>query len=352
MFSLLQFVVGLGCLVLGARWLIAGATAIASRWGVSSLVIGLTVVAFGTSAPELAVSVKAAMAGQAAVGLGNVVGSNIFNVLFILGLTALIVPLVVTHQLIRFDVPVMILVSGVVWWLARDGQFSRVEGGLLLAGLAAYLSYLFYFSRRTDSELALPIDTSQHSPYWRDLGILLLGLLLLVVGSRWLLESVVTFARLLGVSELMIGLTVVAAGTSLPEVVTSITAALKGQRDIAVGNVVGSNIFNLLGVLGLSSLVSPVGLEAPLSFFQVDVPVMCLVAALCLPIFFTHGVVDRFEGGLLLLGYGAYTSYLVMAAVNHPWLHLLGDAVFLLLLPVGLFIVGQVVQQLQAPEQR
>lgn len=349
MVNLLFFVLGLSALVLGADWLIKGAARLASRWGVSSLVIGLTVVAFGTSAPEFAVSLEAALTGQAAVGLGNVVGSNIFNVLFILGVTALILPLTVAFQLIRLDVPVMIGASLVVWWLARDGHFSALDGGLLFTGLLAYIGYLFYRSRQTQAELDLPADVIVEKPLWWDLGLVFLGLALLVLGSGWLLDSVIVFARYLGVSELMIGLTIVAAGTSLPEVVTSITAAIKGQRDIAVGNVVGSNIFNLLGVLGLSSLLAPEGLLAPLSLVQVDLPVMCLVAALCLPIFFTGTQIDRFEGVLFLLGYLAYTSYLLMAALQHPWLTLMDDAVFLFMLPVGLLLIAEVIKQLQTP---
>jgi cation:H+ antiporter len=348
MASLLFFALGLALLVFGADWLIKGAANLAGRWGVSPLVIGLTVVAFGTSAPELAVSVDAALAGQAAVGLGNVVGSNIFNILFILGVTAVILPLTVANQLIRLDVPVMIAASALVWWLARDGRFSHAEGAGLAAALLVYIGYLFLRGRQTQQVVELPIAIDRAKPLWWDVGLILLGLAMLVLGSRWLLDSVVTFARYLGVSELMIGLTVVAAGTSLPEVVTSIAAALKGQRDMAVGNVVGSNIFNLLGVLGVATLVSPEGLLAPISLMHVDLPVLCLVAAMCLPIFFTDTLIDRFEGCLFLAGYLAYTAYLILAALNHPWLHLLGDAVFIFLLPVGLLLIAQVIKQLQA----
>lgn len=352
MVNLFLFVLGLILLVAGANWLIKGAAALASRWGVSPLIIGLTVVAFGTSAPELAVSLKAAVSGQADVGLGNVVGSNIFNVLFILGLAALIVPLVVAHQLIRLDVPVMIAASLLVWLLAVDGRFSKVEGALLFGCLLAYLGYLFFQSRNTNTDLALPVNLSaRQKPVWVELLYLALGLSLLVLGSHWLLVAVVAFATWLGVSELVIGLTIVAAGTSLPEVVTSIAAALKGQRDIAVGNVVGSNIFNLLGVLGLSSLLAPEGLIAPASLVALDVPVMCLVACMCLPIFFTGSVVDRFEGGIFLLGYVAYVTFLVFAALGDPvkWL---GDAVFIFLLPVGLLIIAQVIQQWQTGDRQ
>jgi len=349
MITLLLFVVGLLLLVFGADFLIKGAANLASRIGVSPLVIGLTVVAFGTSSPELAVSVKAALDGQAGIGLGNVIGSNIFNVLFILGIAAIILPLTVSVQLIRLDVPVMIVASGAVWWMAQDGKFGFVEGLALFLGLLAYTSYLF-IKGRAEPKPETSVEVISPAPnraLWLDIAAIVGGLIMLVLGSTWLVEGAVTLARWLGLSEVVIGLTIVAVGTSLPEVVTSIAAAIKGQRDIAVGNVIGSNIFNLLGVLGISSMVAPEGLLAPLSLMHLDLPVMCLVALMCLPIFFTDAVIDRSEGVLFLAGYVAYTAYLIMAAIGHPWLSLLGNAVFVFLLPVGLLIVAQVIKQLQ-----
>ena len=349
MITLLLFIIGLLLLVFGADILIKGAANLASRIGVSPLVIGLTVVAFGTSSPELAVSVKAALDGQAGIGLGNVIGSNIFNVLFILGVAAIILPLTVSVQLIRLDVPVMIVASGAVWWMAQDGKFGFVEGLALFVGLLVYTSYLFIkggAEPKPETSVEV-ISPAPNRALWLDLAAIVGGLVMLVLGSTWLVEGAVTLARWLGLSEVVIGLTIVAVGTSLPEVVTSIAAAIKGQRDIAVGNVIGSNIFNLLGVLGISSMVAPEGLLAPLSLMHLDLPIMCLVALMCLPIFFTDATIDRYEGVLFLSGYVAYTCYLIMAAIDHPWLSYLGNTVFIFLLPVGLVLVAQVIKQLQ-----
>ncbi|MDX1610161.1 MAG: calcium/sodium antiporter, partial [Halofilum sp. (in: g-proteobacteria)] len=290
-------------------------------FGISPLVIGLTVVAFGTSSPELAVSIKAALSGQAEIAVGNVIGSNIFNVLFILGVSALIVPLVVTRQLVRLDVPLMIALSVVVLLLCLDGRFGRIDGLLLFLGLVAYLWVLIRQGKRDpggDADQAAGVGpAATESGALRNLGLVIGGLALLVLGSRWLVAGAVEFATYLGVSELIIGLTIVAAGTSLPEVVTSIIAAVRGERDIAVGNVVGSNLFNLMGVLGLAGIVAPSGIGVSPAVIGFDLPVMIAVALACLPIFFTGGVISRAEGALLVGYYLAYTLYLVLAASHH-----------------------------------
>lgn len=321
--AILLFVAGLGFLVIGAEALVRGASRLAARLGISPLVIGLTVVAFGTSSPELAVSVKSAFSGQAAIAVGNVVGSNIFNVLFILGLSALIVPLVVSQQLVRLDVPLMIVLSIVVLVMSLDHTFGRADGFLLVAGLVAYVWFLLYHSRRqaagTKEERPAESGAGKHARrgWIADTVLATGGLILLVLGSRWLVDSAASFARHLGVSELIVGLTIVAAGTSLPEVVTSIVAAVRGERDIAVGNVVGSNIFNIMGVLGFASIVAPKGIEVSGAAIGFDIPVMIAVAVACLPIFFTGGVISRREGVLLLGYYAAYTLYLILAASHH-----------------------------------
>ncbi|MCA9980462.1 MAG: calcium/sodium antiporter, partial [Anaerolineales bacterium] len=290
---------------------------------ISPLVIGLTVVAFGTSSPELAVSLNAALTNQASIGIGNVIGSNIFNVLFILGLSALIVPLVVSQQLVRFDVPLMIGLSGMVLVLALDHTFSRFDGLLLFSGLVLYIGYSIYQSRRETTAVReeynkeFGAEEDLKSNGFVNIGLVVGGLVLLVTGSRWLVDSTVAFAEYMGVSELVVGLTIVAAGTSLPEVVTSVIAALRGERDIAVGNVVGSNLFNIMGVLGLASVVSPTGIEVSTAVVSFDIPVMIAVALACLPIFFTGGVISRQEGGLLLAYYIAYTTYLILAVSHH-----------------------------------
>ncbi len=336
----LLFILGLGALILGAEMLVRGASRLALTFGISPLVVGLTVVAFGTSSPELAISVKSAWSGQVDIALGNVVGSNIFNVLFILGLSALITPLVVHQQLIRREVPLMIAVSLVLWAMAADGGIARWEGLAMALGLAAYIVYAIRMSRRETKEIeaeyaeAMPGE-SRWDRHWAVQTLLVLaGLALLVVGSNWLVESAVAFARVLGVSELVIGLTLIAAGTSLPEVATSIMAALRGERDIAVGNVVGSNIFNILGVLGVSASVAPESLTVSPALLAFDLPVMVAVAVACLPMFFTGNLIARWEGGLFFAYYLAYTGYLIMASTRHAALQTYSDVMGLFVLPL------------------
>lgn len=317
--AIVLFVAGLLFLIAGAEALVRGASRLAAAFGLSPLVIGLTVVAFGTSSPELAVSIKAVLAGQAGIAVGNVIGSNVFNVLFILGISALIVPLVVSQQLVRLDVPLMIGLSVLVLLLALDGRFGRIDGLLLFGGLLVYVGFLIRKGRKESVEASggAGHGEGERTGWVWNAGLVVGGLLLLVLGSRWLVEGAVTFAVYLGVSELIIGLTIVAAGTSLPEVVTSIVAALRGERDIAVGNVVGSNLFNIMGVLGLAGIIAPAGIGVSPAVIGFDIPVMIAVALACLPIFFTGGVISRTEGALLVGYYVAYTTYLVLAASHH-----------------------------------
>jgi cation:H+ antiporter len=311
---------GLALLIAGAELLVRGASRLAATLGISPLVIGLTVVAFGTSSPELAVSVKAVLSDQPALVLGPVVGSNIFNVLFILGLSALIVPLAVAQQLVRLDVPLMAGLSVLLLVLSLDRVLGRGDGLLLVAGLVLYLWFLVSQSRRESAairaeyESEYGVEKTVRTHWWKNAGMVVLGLALLVAGSRWLVEGAVGVAQALGVSELVIGLTIVAAGTSMPEVVTSVVAAIRGERDIAVGNVVGSNLFNIMGVLGIASIVAPAGVAVPAEVLRVDLPVMILVALACVPIFFTGRTVSRPEGFLFLGSYLAYTLFLVLAA--------------------------------------
>ncbi len=319
---ILMLVLGLVLLTAGAELLVRGASKLAVAVGISPLVVGLTVVAFGTSAPELVVSIQSTLAGQPDVALGNVVGSNIFNVLFILGVSALIVPLRVSQQLIRFDAPLMVGLSLAVLLFACDGRIGRLDGLLLTAGLISYTLWAVLKSRSEQAgikaEYEAEFGANEHAATGRgsllNVVLLIVGLLLLVVGSKWFIDSAVVVARHLGVSELVIGLTIVAAGTSLPEVATSVIAAIRGERDIAVGNVVGSNIFNIMGVLGISSLVSAKGVAVSEAAFSLDIPVMIAVAVACLPIFFTGYLIARWEGALFLAYYCAYTASIVIAA--------------------------------------
>ena len=336
------FVLGGVLLVGGAELLVRGSSRLALAAGISPLVVGLTVVAFGTSAPELAVTVGSALTGQADVALGHVIGSYLFNILFILGLAALIRPLAVSQQLVRLDVPLLIGVSGLVLVSGIDGRIGRVDGALLTLGVIAYTVVLIRMSRREHADVMAEYDQALRGdpdPPSRarpllDVVLLLAGLGLLVLGSQWLVTAAVDTATRLGVSELVIGLTIVAAGTSLPEVATSVLAAIRGQRDIAVGNAIGSCLFNLLAVLGLGSLVAPDGIGVPAGALTFDLPIMIAVAIAALPVLFTGYTITRLEGAVFLGYYLAYASYLVLAATDHGAAARLGVAMTGFVLPL------------------
>ena len=323
--TFLLITAGLVALVVGAESLVRGASKLALSFGVSPLVVGLTVVAFGTSSPEVAVSVGAAVDGKVDLALGNVVGSNIFNVLFILGVSALITPLFVAQQLIRQEVPIMIGTSLLLFVLALDRGIGTVDGLIFVGLLVAYTVFLIRQSRRANQGLrdeAASEVAHMTAGGWDDrlpvqLALVAGGLGLLVLGADWFVDGAILVARSFGISELVIGLTIVAAGTSMPEVATSLLAAIRGERDIAVGNVVGSNTFNILGCLGVSALVAPAGLTVAESMIAFDVPVMIAVAIACLPIFFSGNRISRWEGGVFLGYYVAYAAYLVLSAQAH-----------------------------------
>jgi cation:H+ antiporter len=350
---------GLAALIVGAHLLVRGAGKLALGFGISPLVVGLTVVAYGTSSPEMAVSVQSALSGQVDIALGNVVGSNIFNVLFILGVSALLSPLVVSLQVVRQEVPLMIGASVLLLAVTVDGGLSRAEGALFVAGLAAYTAFLVFQSRRETRARAaapgVPGLAADASPAgapppraaWDDrlpgqLLLIAVGLLLLVLGSNWLVEAAVSLARRFGVSELVIGLTIIAAGTSLPEVATSVLATLRGERDIAVGNVVGSNTFNILGVLGFSATVAPMELPVAPSLAAFDMPVMLAVAVACLPVFFTGRTIARWEGAVFLGYYVAYAAYLILAAQEHDLLTTYTVAMRWVVIPLTVLTIGVV----------
>jgi cation:H+ antiporter len=320
----LALVAGLAMLILGAELLVRGASRLAALTGIAPLVVGLTVVAIGTSAPELAVSARAALRGQGDLALGNVIGSNIFNALAILGLSALVTPLVVSQRLVRLDVPIVIGLSVLVLVLGLDGTLTRPEGLLLCAGGVAYTVFAIRESRREGVEVA--------SEYGRQFGVafarpgraaalsagrVLVGLALLVAGAGWFLDGAVALARGLGISDLVIALTLVAAGTSLPEVAASIVAALRGERDIAVGNVIGSNVYNILVILGVAVTLAADGIAVAPAVVAFDIPVMIAVALACLPIFVTGYMITRWEGALFVGYYAAYTTYVILASVQH-----------------------------------
>jgi len=344
--TLVYFIAGLVLLVAGAELLVRGASRLAVTAGISPLVVGLTVVAFGTSAPEVSVSVSAALQGNGGLAYANVVGSNIFNVLFILGLCAVVAPLVVQQKLVRVDVPVMIGVSLLTWLFSLDGSVSRWEGLLLIALLVGYTVASVRSSRSetvaVKQEYASEFGAKPATPRrpLRDVAFIVVGLVLLVLGSRWLVDGAVAVAAALGVSEVIVGLTVVAAGTSLPEVATSIMATIRGERDIAVGNVIGSNIFNLLGCLGLSAAVVPSGIAVPATALGFDVPVMVATAVACLPIFFTGHRIGRREGVLFFGYYAAYTGFLVLDTTRHDALPPFSSLMMQFVLPLTLVTLG------------
>ena len=319
LFVMVLFVVGIVLLISGAELLVRGASHLAESVGISPVVVGLTVVAFGTSSPETAVTIQSSFSGNGDIALGNVVGSNILNVLFVLGVSAVILPLTVSRRLVRLDVPLLILASILLLFLSLDGEIGRLDGLLLFAGIVAYTTFSLVQSRREHSE---DREVQSGEPGWMNrrifqLSLIVVGLVMLVLGSRWLVNGAVEIATALGVSELVIGLTVVAFGTSMPEVATSVVAAFRGQRDMAVGNAVGSSIFNILAVLGISSLVAPEAIPVPTSAISFDIPVMIATAVACLPIFFTGSRIARREGLLFLGYYAAYATYLLLNSTGH-----------------------------------
>lgn len=328
LFTIIWLVLGLVALTIGAEVLVRGASQLAARMGISPLVIGLTIVAFGTSAPELVVSVGAALKGQTDVAIGNVVGSNICNILLILGLAATVVALPISPQLLRFDLPLLIMVTGVTWALSLDQNLSRVDGICLFLGVIAYTSWSVLASRwktkRAARAAAAAAEANGQSVeevlttgWWGIVAnsiLVAVGLVLLTNGADWFVDSATEIALVFGVPELVIGLTVVAIGTSLPEIATSVVAAFRGERDIAVGNVVGSNLFNLLSVLGVSAAISGKGLSISGDALSRDIPLMFGVTLLCVPVFWTGMKVSRFEGLMFLACYVGYLVYLGMSA--------------------------------------
>jgi cation:H+ antiporter len=319
---LVFFVAGLAALIIGAEALLRGSTRLAIAVGVSPLVIGLTVVAWGTGSPELAVGVGAAINGQPDLTIGNVIGSNIANVLLVLGLAAAVAPLRVSDRLLRLDVPIMIMVSVVTWLLSLDGRLGRFDGTVLFAGIVAYTIMSIRLSRKSRSVILAEYESGLHSSDTWNRRVLYCayvagGLALLMLGAGWLVDGATAIAEALGVGKLVIGLTIVAIGTSLPEVATSAVASLRGERDIAVGNVVGSNIFNILAVLGATAIVAPGGIRVSPTATGFDIPVMIVVAIACLPIFFSGSIIDRWEGFLFLGCYVSYLAYLVLHATQH-----------------------------------
>jgi cation:H+ antiporter len=331
---------GLAVLVFGAEMLVRHAAALAARLKVPPLVIGLTIVAFGTSAPELTISTLASLDGKPDIAIGNVIGSNIFNVLVVLGVSALITPLVICEQLIRIDVPVMVAVSLLALILALDGDFDLIDSVFLLGLFVAYTGLQIKLSRDAANDAADVACPPGSVP--KHLAWIAVGFAFLIAGARWFLEGAVGIARDFEISEIVIGLTIVAIGGSLPEAATSIVAAIRGHRDIAVGNAVGSNIFNILIVLGVASLVAPGGIPIARSTIYFDFPVMIAVAIACLPIFFTRNVIARWQGAVFVAYYFFYVVYLVLEMSHHDALDAYDDIMLQFVIPLTALTFGVV----------
>jgi cation:H+ antiporter len=313
----IELVLGIVALYFGAEWLVRGAARLARSFGMSALVVGLTVVAVGTSAPELVVSILAVSRGQVDMTVGNVVGSNISNIALILGVSALIYPIAMRSTLLKRGIPLMLLASALLVALVLNGSLGRVEGGVLVVGLVAYFWYLIRSCRKEPPRTEAAFDAYQRErdccpgdeSRMRNLAIAAAGLVVLAVGAHLIVAAATVFALALGLSELVIGLTVVAIGTSLPELATSVLAAVRKEADIAVGNAVGSNVLNILGVLGPTALVRPLAIDTTLLTFEL--PVMLAASVLLLPLAWTRLRLERWEGALLLGGYVAFIGVLL-----------------------------------------
>lgn len=358
--SIVLLMSGFVLVVSGAELFVRGSVRLAMGLGVSPLVIGLTVVAYGTSSPELAVSVYSGMTGSADLALGNVAGSNICNVLLILGLSALVAPLTVSRQLIRWDVPLMIGVSTALILMSADGRVGRLDGAVLILGSVLYTLRSVLHGRKDSGgsiesltptgERTTPLSTWTR---WGSPGVIAaIGLVLLLAGSHCVVRGAVSLAQQFGVSELIIGLTIVAIGTSLPELATSMLASFRNQRDIAVGNVVGSNIFNILLILGAAAMLSPSGIAVSDGALRFDLPVVLAVAVACLPVFLTGGVISRREGAFFVLCYLAYVLHLIAGSSGRSpgsYLHIAVIVIVCVLVVVTVVSVSVQVRRLSWP---
>ncbi len=334
--TLVLFALGFILLSYGADMLVRGSENLAATMGISPLVVGLTIVAFGTSAPELAVNMQAAWTGKPDLAVGNIVGSNILNILLILGIGAVITPLGVHRRLVKVEIPLMIGASILLLLLSLDGMLNRWDGLILASGIIGYIIY----SIKTCHELKNPEETCPSEPdkdtkkIWMQLLFIAIGLGLLVIGSQWLVNGAMMVAKYYGISELVIGLTIVSIGTSLPEIATVIVASRRGQQEIVVGNVIGSNLFNILLVLGFTSLIAPNGISVPSAAIVFDMPIMIAVAVACLPIFFTGYLIERWEGVLFLFYYFIYSLYLFLNVTNHSMLSAFNNVMFWFVIPI------------------
>lgn len=349
--TILMLLLGLAGLVAGAELLVRGASHLGLAIGISPLVVGLTIVAFGTSSPEMAVSIKAALTNHPDIVIGTNVGSTVFNILFILGICALVAPLIISQQLVWYEVPIMIGAHVLLLLMSLDGKITWFNGLVLFTCLICYIIYAILKGRREAKPIAdeyqeaFPAENNRLNALniGKQCALIIVGLIFCVFGAGWLLDSAVIIARALGVSELVIGMTIVAASTSLPEVATSVVATIRGQRDIAVGNVVGSNIFNILGIVGVAGLIAPDGIEVAPSVLRFDLPVAIGACVACLPVFFTGHRISRWEGGVFLGYYVAYTSYLILAAKHHDSIAIFSIIMVWFVIPLTLLTAAIVI---------
>lgn len=321
--ALVWIIAGLVALILGAELIVRGGTRVAARLGIPPILIGLTVVSVGTSTPELAVGIEAAVRGNGALAVGNIAGTNTVNLLLIFGLSALLKPLAVSARTVRFDLPAMGVVAVGFMFLAWDGSLTRADGAVMVGGGLAYTIAIIYLSRRESRaiEAAFAREFAGGQPrnsnvpaLWGSVA-LIAGIFVVVVGSDWLVDGSVALARKMGISEALIGLTIIAIGTSSPELVTSVVGTLRNDRDIAIGNLLGSSIYNILAILGITCLMPAVPLKVEPDLLAIDIPVMTAATLGCIPLFLTQRRVSRIEGGLLVASYLIYLLYLVIVRI-------------------------------------
>ncbi|BBO16663.1 Ca2+/Na+ antiporter [Candidatus Brocadia pituitae] len=312
---LLQIVLlfaGLAGLYYGAEWLVGGASRFARSFHIKPVVIGLTIVAFGTSAPELVTSITAGIKHLSDIAMGNVIGSNIANIGLILGLSALVRPLTIDMKLLYREMPIMVGISFLLYFMGWDGTLSRTEGGILCGGIVMYTSYVYRVALKETNAIVHEYEEfleTKNTNNKNNIFLILIGLGALLGGAHFLVHAAIYIAKVIGISELVIGLTVIAVGTSLPELATSMVAAIRKESDISVGNVLGSNIFNILAVLGISSIIQPLSINA--NSLIVDMPVMLFFAIFLIPLITWKFVLTRGQGIILLIGYGIYVLWLL-----------------------------------------
>lgn len=315
--QIILFLAGLAGLYFGAEWLVKGASRFASSFNIKPVVIGLTIVAFGTSAPELVTSVIAGIKHSSDIAMGNVIGSNIANIGLILGLSSIVRPLKIDMKLIYREMPIVVGISLLLYFMGWNGTLSRLEGGVLLIGILAYTCYVYRVALKESRTIEREYEefekfeefvVTRDKNILKDILFIVIGLGALVGGAHLLVHSAIYFARIIGISELVIGLTVIAVGTSIPELATSMVAAIRKESDISVGNVLGSNIFNILSVLGIAAIIQPLHVNS--ASLRVDMPVMLFFSIFLIPIITWKFVLTRGQGALLLIWYGAYVFWL------------------------------------------